>query len=94
MGKKAEEREEALCLKCSVFSVEGPLLLLLKAFTVLAGGVIGVKQTVFNTQELELPRSFGRWILNYLVIHQDIWWFSQGYSFCHGHWIWIMAFYE
>jgi hypothetical protein len=36
---------------------EGPLLLLLKALSVLAGGVIGVKQTVFNTQELELPRS-------------------------------------
>ena len=52
---------------CSCF--QRPLLLLLKAFTVLAGGVIGVKQTVFNTQELELPRSFGRWILIYLVIH-------------------------
>ena len=46
-----------------------PLLLLLKALSVLAGGVIGVKQTVFNTQELELPRSCGRWILIYLVIH-------------------------
>ena len=39
-----------------------------KNLSVLAGGVIGVKQTVFNTQELELPRSFGRWILIYLVI--------------------------
>jgi hypothetical protein len=28
-----------------------------KSISVLAGGVIGVKQTVFNTQELELPRS-------------------------------------
>ena len=47
----------ALSLKRSAFNVEGPLLLLLKALLVLAGGVIGVKQTVFNTQELELPRS-------------------------------------
>src|SRR3954471_19267961 len=59
----------AFSVKPSAFSLEGPLLPLLKTFTVLAGGVIGVKQTVFNTQELELPRSFGRWILNYLVIH-------------------------
>lgn len=42
-----------------------------KSLWFLAGGVIGVKQTVFNTQELELPRSFGRWIL-ILVLSKDI----------------------
>ena len=52
--KKCEIRD--LCLAPCTFS-QGPLLLLLKALSVLAGGVIGVKQTVFNTQELELPRS-------------------------------------
>jgi len=37
----------------------GPLLPPAKSkVVILAGGVIGVKQTVFNTQELELPRSF------------------------------------
>ena len=42
---------------CFATLIGRPLLLLLKALSVLAGGVIGVKQTVFNTQELELPRS-------------------------------------
>ena len=37
-----------------------------KNLSVLAGGVIGVKQTVFNTQELELPWSFGRLDFNLL----------------------------
>ena len=40
--------------------------LLPKALSVLAGGVIGVKQTVFNTQELETTSVF--WTLDFNLL--------------------------